>query len=186
MNGQDSKAEIFDVFLCHNSEDKQAVREIAQRLVKAGIKPWLDEEQIRPGTTWQKALGDQIERIKSAGVFVGKNGIGPWQDEEIQAFLSEFMRRKCPVIPTVLAEATKTPELPWTLRNRHQVDFRVSEPDPLKQLIWGITGVKSVAAESLIPGREDNSAPRVRFSESRYCGIARPLPKLPIKSKPSN
>jgi TIR domain len=48
VNGQDSKAEIFDVFLCHNSEDTPAVREIAQMLVKEGIKPWLDEDEIRP------------------------------------------------------------------------------------------------------------------------------------------
>ena len=124
MNGQDSRAEIFDVFLCHNSADKPAVREIAQMLVKEGIKPWLDEEQIRPGTTWQKALGEQIGSIGSAAVFIGKNGIGPWQDEEIQAFLSEFMLRGCPVIPTVLVDTIKMPELPWTLRNRHWVDFR--------------------------------------------------------------
>jgi hypothetical protein len=169
VNGQDSNAEVFDVFLCHNSEDEPAVREISKKLAEKNIEPWLDEDQIRPGTSRQTALGQQIESIKSAAVFVGKNGIGPWQDEEIQAFLSEFLRRKCPVIPTVLLGATKTPELPWTLRNRHWVDFRVSEPDPLKQLIWGITGVKSIAAESLIPRREDNSAPRARFSESRYC-----------------
>jgi hypothetical protein len=142
VNGEDSQAEIFDVFLCHNSEDKPAVREIAQRLVKEGIKPWLDVEQIRPGTTWQTALGEQIESIKSAAVFVGNSGTGPWQGEEIQALLSQFVKRKCPVIPTVLASAMKTPELPWTLQNRHWVDFRVSEPDPLKQLVWGITGVK--------------------------------------------
>jgi TIR domain/NACHT domain len=168
-------AELFDVFLCHNGEDKPAVREIAQRLVKPGIKPWLDEEQIRPGTSWQKALGQQIEIIKSAAVFVGKNGIGPWQDEEIQALLSEFMRRNCPVIPTVLVDAMNTPELPWTLRNRHLVDFRVSEPDPLKQLIWGITGVKSIAPEPLIQG-EDNVTPRKRFSEAR---LNPPLAKAP-------
>jgi len=71
VNAQDSKAEIFDVFLCHNDEDKPAVREIAQKLSGENIKPWLDEEQIRPGTTWQKALGEQIEGIKSAAVFLG-------------------------------------------------------------------------------------------------------------------
>jgi hypothetical protein len=168
VNGNDTKAELFDVFLCHNGEDKPAVREIARMLVKEGIKPWLDEEQIPPGTRWQKALGDQIESIKSAAVFVGRNGIGPWQDEEIQALISEFMRRKCRVIPTVLADAPQTPELPWTLRNRHWVDFRASEPDPLKQLIWGITGVISIATEPLVPSGKDYAAPRVRFSESRY------------------
>jgi hypothetical protein len=99
VSAQDSISEVFDVFLCHNSQDKQVVREIAQRLKELGIKPWLDREQIRPGTTWQKALGDQIRSIKSAAVFVGESGIGPWQDEEIQGFLNEFMNRSCAVIP---------------------------------------------------------------------------------------
>jgi TIR domain len=140
VSAQEFKAEIFDVILCHNREDRPAVREIAQRLKKAGVKPWLDEDQIRPGTLWQTALGEQIENIKSVAVFVGKNGIGSWQDEEIQAFIGEFVDRGCPVIPTVLADVTQTPKLPWTLRNRHCVDFRETYPEPLKQLVWAITG----------------------------------------------
>ena len=142
MNAQDSKAEIFDVFLCHNSEDKPAVREIAQKLSGENIKPWLDEEQIRPGTSWQAALGQQIESIKSAAVFVGESGLGPWQDQNIQALLSQFVKRQYPVIPAVLPSAKATPELPWTLANLHWVDLRVTNPDPFKQLIWGITGQK--------------------------------------------
>ena len=140
MNAQDSSAEVFDVFMCHNSEDKPAVREISRKLVREGVKPWLDEEQIRPGTSWQTALGEQIESIKSAAVFVGKTGLGPWQNQEIQALLSQFVKRACPVIPVVLPSATDTPELPWTLANLHWVDFRVTHLDPLEQLIWGITG----------------------------------------------
>ncbi|MBV8279910.1 MAG: TIR domain-containing protein, partial [Verrucomicrobia bacterium] len=167
MSEQDSKAEIFDVFLCHNSEDKPAVREIAQKLVREGIKPWLDVEQIRPGTTWQTALGEQIKNIKSAAVFVGNSGIGPWQSEEIQAFLGEFVDRKCPVIPTILASANATPELPWTLKNRHRVDFRVSDPDPLKQLIWGITGLRPKAEGPLIPGVEELGTSRKAYSQTR-------------------
>jgi hypothetical protein len=42
----------------------------------------------------------------------------------------------------VLPSAKTTPDLPWTLRNLHWVDFRVTNPDPLEQLIWGITGEK--------------------------------------------
>jgi hypothetical protein len=163
VSAQDSKSEIFDVFLCHNSEDKPAVREIARKLTAEGIKPWLDVEQIPPGTTWQTALEEQINNIKSAAVFVGNSGIGPWQNEEIQAFLSQFMERKCPVIPTILGSATTTPDLPWTLKNRPHVDFRVSDPNPLKQLIWGITGQKPAAREPLVPGKEEKSA----FSQTR-------------------
>jgi TIR domain/NACHT domain len=158
VNGQGCNAEFFDVFLCHNSEDKQAVREICQKLAKEGIKPWLDEEQIRPGTTWQTALGEQIESTKSAAVFVGESGLGPWQNQEIQAFLSQFVERGCPVIPAILPSAKTTPALPWTLKNIHYVDFRITYPDPLKQLIWGITGQKPAAREPLIPGKEEEGA----------------------------
>ena len=176
MNGQDSNAEIFDVFLCHNSEDKPAVRVIAQKLISEGIKPWLDIEQFPPGTSWQTELGEQINSIKSAAVFVGNSGIGPWQNEEIQAFLSQFIERKCPVIPTILGSANKTPELPWTLKNRHRVDFRIPDPDPLKQLIWGITGQKPVASEPLVPGKDEPAASRRTSFESR---LYRPLASLP-------
>jgi hypothetical protein len=40
------KAKIFDVFLCHNSEDKPAVRDISRQLVREGINPWLDELDV--------------------------------------------------------------------------------------------------------------------------------------------
>jgi hypothetical protein len=138
-SAQESKAEVFDVFLCHNSEDKPAVREISQQLVSEGIKPWLDDEQIKPGTTWQATIGHQIESIKSAAVFIGESGVGPWQDEEVQTFLSLFVKRKSPIIPVILPSAKTTPKLPWTMENFHWVDFRVPDPDPLQQLIWGIT-----------------------------------------------
>jgi hypothetical protein len=176
VSGQDSQAEIFDVFLCHNSEDKPAVREIAQQLIKEGIKPWLDAEQIPPGSSWQTELGEQIKCIKSAAVFVGNSGIGPWQNEEIQAFLSQFIERKCPVIPTILGSAATTPELPWTLKNRHHVDFRVSDPDPLKQLIWGITRQRPTAREKLIPRRDELAASKRTSIEPR---LYRPLTHPP-------
>jgi eukaryotic-like serine/threonine-protein kinase len=157
VNGQDSRAEIFDVFLCHNSEDKPAVRGIAEKLKNEGIKPWLDVDEIRPGTSWQTALGQQIGSIRSAAVFVGESGLGPWQDQEIQALLSQFVKRQCPVIPAVLPSAKETPELPWTLANLHWVDLRVTNPDPFKQLIWGITGQKP---------REESQYPPPRISEA--------------------
>jgi hypothetical protein len=134
--------ESYDVFLCHNTVDKPAVREISQMLVKEGIKPWLDEEQIRPGTPWQKALRQQIESIKSAAVFLGESDVGRWQDREIIGLLDEFDKRGCPVIPVILAsDPPKQIDIPWSLKGLHCVDFR-RDSYPLKRLIWGITGKK--------------------------------------------
>jgi nucleotide-binding universal stress UspA family protein len=130
----------FDVFLCHNGSDKPNVKKIADQLEAAGILPWLDERELPPGQPWQPLLEAQIENIKSAAVFVGAAGVGPWQEQELYGFLREFTSRKSPVIPVLLQDSPKEPELPVFLRGMTWVDFRVKDPDPLSRLIWGITG----------------------------------------------
>ncbi|BAZ08614.1 hypothetical protein NIES4071_04190 [Calothrix sp. NIES-4071] len=132
----------FDVFLCHNSKDKPEVKRIGEQLINLKIKPWLDEWEFRPGFPWQSTLETQIKNIKAAAVFVGSSGIGPWQEVEINAFLREFVNRKCPVIPVLLPTAPEKPELPLFLSGHMWVDFRQPQPKPMTQLIWGITGEK--------------------------------------------
>jgi hypothetical protein len=51
-------------------------------------------------------------------------------------------RRGCPVIPVILADAPGQPQLPIFLRGMTWVDFRKSDPDPMKRLIWGVTDKK--------------------------------------------
>lgn len=130
----------FDVFLCHNSEDKTIVKKIGECLKERGILPWLDEWELQPGTPWQPLLEQQIEQIKSAAVFVGQSGIGPWQNMELNAFLRQFVKRGCPVIPVIHPDCKKTPKLPLFLEGMTWVDFRKDDPDPMEQLIFGITG----------------------------------------------
>ncbi len=132
----------FDVFLCHNSEDKTAVIEVARQLQAQGIKPWLDEWELRPGLDWQDALDGQIEQIRTAAVFVGNAGLGPWQQQEVKAFLREFVERGCPVIPVLLGNAPQEPELPTFLKGKTWVDFRRQVPEPFGRLVWGITGIR--------------------------------------------
>jgi hypothetical protein len=140
VSTQDSKVAIFDVFLCHNSKDKPAVRQVAQKLSKEKINPWMDEADIRTGSFWHAAIGQQIETVKSAAVFVGESGVGPWQNREIIALLDQFDRRACPVIPVILpSDPPKPVVLPWSLAGFHCVDFRATDSQPLKRLIWGIT-----------------------------------------------
>ncbi|MBD3218334.1 MAG: TIR domain-containing protein [candidate division Zixibacteria bacterium] len=132
----------YDVFLCHNSEDKPIVKKIGRELKRRGMNPWLDEWELQPGLPWQDSIEEQIEKIKSAAVFVGKSGLGPWQRAEIRGLLSQFVDRSIPVIPVILSTAPKKPKLPLFLREMTWVDFRVDNPDPINRLIWGITGEK--------------------------------------------
>jgi formylglycine-generating enzyme required for sulfatase activity len=152
----------FDVFLCHNSQDKPAVIEIANQLKANNINPWLDKWHLRPGSSWQDSLEDQIDQIRTAAVFVGNSGLGPWQIEEIKAFLRAFVNRKCPVIPVLLPNAPKEPKLPVFLQGLMWVDFREHDPEPLGQLIWGITGIKPDSPPLTLkkpPEEEKNKSP---------------------------
>jgi hypothetical protein len=133
-------ARAFDVFLCHNQADKPRVQVIAGRLIERGILPWLDIWELRPGESWQPMLEEQLERIPSAAIIVGQQGIGNWQQNEIEAIVNEFTRRPRAVVPVFLEGAPASPKIPTFLKNKHWVDFRVTEPDPLDQLVWGITG----------------------------------------------
>ena len=130
----------YDVFLCHNSQDKPTVKAIGEHLKERGIRPWLDEWEFRPGTDWQETLEQQIKHIKSVAVCIGPGGLGPWQNLEQKAFIRQFVQRQCPVIPVILPECQETPQIPVFLQGLMWVDFRKIDPDPLNQLIWRITG----------------------------------------------
>ena len=144
-NGQ-TGAEKFHVFLSYNRDDRQDVSWVYGRLRARDILPWLDLVNLRPGFPWQPELERQIEHIEAAAVFVGPSGIGPWQDEEIHAYLSAFIQRQCPVIPVLLPGAPDTLTLPLFLRARTWVDLRRKDEVEIDRLVWGITGRRPLAA----------------------------------------
>jgi TIR domain len=130
----------YDVFLCHNSRDKKQVIAIGERLKERGLLPWLDIWEIRPGTRWQKELARHLKTVRSAAVFIGSKGPGPWQELEAEALLGEIAKRNRPIIPVILEGRQGRPRLPAFLDMWHVVDMRQPDPDPFDQLVWGITG----------------------------------------------
>jgi hypothetical protein len=52
----------YDVFLSHNKEDKEAVRDIGRRLLKKGqLNPFLDIWHLVPGSPRQEALEQALD-----------------------------------------------------------------------------------------------------------------------------
>lgn len=127
--------DVFDVFLCHNTDDKPFIRKMNDVFKAAEIRTWFDEEQVEFGQTWQVELENQIENISAVCVFVGENGIGPWEEIEIRAFLSEFVRRDCRVIPVILPNTKKIPKLPIFLREKQYCDLRKDYELNIQKLI---------------------------------------------------
>jgi hypothetical protein len=150
--------ESFDVFLSYNRADQAAVEGIAQQLKKLGLNPWYDRWCLRPGLPWMEEIEQQIERIRSAAVFIGQEGVGPWQSIEQESLLREFRKRRCPVIPVLLADSGEAPKLPVFLEGMTWVDLG-RDPDPMGSLVWGITGKRNPAERAEEP---DESGPEAQ------------------------
>lgn len=130
----------YDVYICYDEEDEVEVMKIGEQLKAYGILPWFDGVDVRPGAPKKLQQEQQIKEILAAAVFIGQHAIARGQLLQIYAFIQQYINRECAVIPVLLADAPKKPELPPFLAEFGWVDFRNLVPDPLKQLIWGITG----------------------------------------------
>ncbi|MFY9610838.1 MAG: toll/interleukin-1 receptor domain-containing protein [Blastocatellia bacterium] len=54
----------FDVFLSHSSRDKPWATQLAASLEKQGLTVWLDQDQIRPGDDFMKAIERGISQCR--------------------------------------------------------------------------------------------------------------------------
>ena len=108
----------FDAFLSFNSVDGQKVRDIAVRLEAKGLKPYLEEWEIRPGQDFQPRLAEALEQSKACVVFLGPNGLGPWQKQEIQVAIDTKARDEtfC-VIPVLLPGTERRAGATWRTWN---------------------------------------------------------------------
>ena len=143
-------AEEFDVFLAHNSLDKPLVRIIAEDLKKCSIRPWIDEDQILPGQSFQDVIQQIIPEVKSAAIFIGRAGLGRWQRSEMKALISQCQYRGIPVIPVLLHGITKIPSYAVFLEEYKFVEFKHGVDDKLAllELARGITQDKAFKKDS--------------------------------------
>lgn len=180
MKDEAREKQAFDVFLSHNSKDKPGVRALAALLTERGISVWIDEEQLIPGRPWQPLLEKGIKESATGAVLVGADGVGPWENEEMQGLLQFVVQEKKPVIPVLLPGAPGKPDPPLFLSNRTWVDLRAGfGTEGIDRLIWGVTGehpgrkpVPARASEPII------AVTRLRHGANRLVGREKELTRL--------
>lgn len=153
---------MFDVFVAYHSGDRDAVLDICDILRWQGVSPWIDVEQLRPGAWVQHEIRAAIRGTGRALICVGAHGVGPWQTLEIHAMLDLSLAGEVRLIPVLLPGVTALPDELLFLRPLNFVRFEhsVFETEPVRQLIWGITGDQPPAPRT--PGLLDVSPAAVR------------------------
>lgn len=135
----------WDVFLSHNSSDKDVAEQIARRLRDhADLRPFLDKWHLVKGDPWQERLEAALASSSACAVLVGHSDIGPWQNEEMRAALDRRVQRHdFRVIPVLLPGVAEDAiaRLPQFLRRLTAVDLRSGlEGDGFEGLVAAIRG----------------------------------------------
>ena len=113
------------VFLSHSSRDKAFTRKLAERLVAAGVRVWLDEAELNVGDSLLERISTAIETADYVAAVISHTSVqSSWVQNELQLAMSrELADRRVRVLP-ILIEAC---ELPMYLRDKLYADF--SRPD---------------------------------------------------------
>ena len=161
---------MFDIFLAHNTADKPKVRAIAEQLKRRGLKPWLDEEQIAPGRSFQEEIQKVIPLVQSAAIFIGLEGLGKWQVWELRSLIRQCVEKDIPIIPVLLPGVDGIPERFRFLKEFNWVSFeKIDDAAALYRLEWGITGIKpSVQSSKEEVKISANVTPNRSHSQAQY------------------
>ena len=125
-----STAATHDIFLCHASEDKAQVRELASDLGKLGVRAWYDAWELGPGDSLIQKIGTAITATNDFGVVVSRHSVASaWCARELEEALNlELTSSTRKVIPIRLEKVT----MPPFLSGKVYVDL--SKPDGLVHL----------------------------------------------------
>ncbi|GIK38023.1 MAG: hypothetical protein BroJett011_18560 [Chloroflexota bacterium] len=142
----------FDVFLSHNSVDKPWVIKLKDDLKCYGLSIWLDQDEIRPGDLFAKALEQGLANSRAMALVISPEAMASgWVEEEYYRTLSLTKNKAAPIqlIPVLLRVA----EVPPFIQSRDWVDFRdeIAYAEKVWELVWGITGQKPPQVLNLPP-----------------------------------
>jgi hypothetical protein len=139
----------YDAFLSYNSQDRPAVHKVAERLKGERLELYLEEWELAPGREFQAALAEGLRDSKTCVVFLGPNGLGPWQKQELQVAIDKRARDAAFHVIPVLLPGTERPRRGDVahlefLINASWVEFLTTLDDEraFRSLVWGITGTR--------------------------------------------
>jgi hypothetical protein len=102
------------IFFSYADAERDFARQLAERLLGAGLDVWWDEREIVAGENWAAALQTALEQANAMVVLLSPDAVrSRWVRHEIDYALGtpRFAGRVVPV------EVRPTDEVPWVLRS---------------------------------------------------------------------
>src|SRR5579872_2877623 len=123
----------YDVFLSHSTDDKPAVRELAERLKTDGLRVCFDEWEIQPGDQILRKIGELLEQSRTLVLIMSTRAFASkWATLESHMVLfSDPTNTQRRFIPLLLDNA----EIPAILRQFAYVDWRQRAEEQYARLL---------------------------------------------------
>lgn len=137
----------YDVFLSYSSKDKQAVRELAQRLKKDGLRVWFDEWEIKPGDLISLKVEQGLEQSRTLVLVMSANAFASdWvMLERHTAIFRDPTNAERRFIPLRLDDT----EIKDTLKQFSYVDWMNKSQEHYTKLLAAIRPIKEIAPEGI-------------------------------------
>ncbi len=97
---------MFDFFLCHASEDKDAVvRPLADGLRAAGVKVFVDEDYIKLGDSFVKKINAALGRTKHVIAVISESSYKKhWPTSELSSVLAMEASKGTKLLPIMVGD----------------------------------------------------------------------------------
>lgn len=150
--------EIYDVFLSHNSKDKPAVSALRDRLQDAGCVVFFDDKDLLNEQIVGTQIDDVFERsLVFAGCW-GPNGVGPYQQVEMDIAFNNFVHHAS-VLTTVILPGAEPKDPSARFRSFPAIWFkRLDHDEPLNKLLGVINRARAGRGLAPRPGLGDKAA----------------------------
>ena len=124
------------VCISYSYKDREFARKLASDLAAHGIKPWIDEWEIRLGDSIVEKISEGISQADYILVILSEDSVrSKWVQEEIKAaFQRDAVASKQVFIPVVLGKV----EVPQFLRYIKYVDLSESYEEGLNEIVQAI------------------------------------------------
>ena len=127
-------------FICHSSQDKKFVYDLATNLTRCGIKVWFDTWEIKVGDSLHDKISKGIDTSDYLIVVISRSSIkSDWVKRELNSVLASEISEKVKKVLPVLLDIDPI-ELPTFLRDRKFADFRIDPTDAFRDLYEAING----------------------------------------------